>query len=75
MNHWVLLLNLLALKEFKHVVVGHRVARFSLMESVDLVLGRWRGFLNYLRLLLHHYTLARMASILLLISVHATSGL
>jgi hypothetical protein len=65
----------LALEEFKHVVIGDWVAGFSLVEGAALVLGGWGRFLDHLGLLLHHDTLARMASILLLISVHATSSL
>jgi hypothetical protein len=65
----------LALEEFKHVVIGDWVAWFSLVERAALVLGGRGRFLDHLGLLLNHDTLARMASILLLISVHATSSL
>jgi hypothetical protein len=79
--HWlnqgvVLLLYLLTLKKFKHVIVGHWMARFSLVQRVviALILWRRRWFLHDFRFLLHHYTLGWMAAILLLIGVHTTSG-
>jgi hypothetical protein len=65
----------LALEEFKHVVIGDWVAGFSLVEGAALVLGGRGRFLDHLGLLLNHDGLAWMASILLLISVHATSSL